>query len=276
MGQLQVSQYNTMPKLLAIPDIHGEIGALTRVIHLAEENGFSLENGDELVQLGDKNDRGQNSYEVFEYFKALKDKYPKQVHCLWGNHELLFWNAARWRDVDLFLDNGGRATVRSYGKHTGCYGPRGLGNALAKSGHSDFIRNQYSFFETEEYFFCHSPIPVEKYRGGVGTLEKWCQDLELLIWSPWLHHHYDFEDRKQRQSQNWVDPKPFGMDKLFIHGHIHDLTYDGQQYLAPKVRRYGNSILLDTGCGCTPEAPLSCLELSTMTVYNSDGDIYAI
>ncbi|MCR5746513.1 MAG: metallophosphoesterase [Lachnospiraceae bacterium] len=74
-----------------ISDIHG---ALESFILLLSEIGFNPESGrDELYLMGDYADWGTHSIETIGYIMDL-DQYPC-VHCLMGNHDLMFLQAIR-------------------------------------------------------------------------------------------------------------------------------------------------------------------------------------
>lgn len=81
-----------------ISDIHG---ALEPFILLLSEIGFDPESGqDELYLLGDYADWGTHSIETIGYIMDL-DRYPC-VHCLMGNHDLMFLQAIREYKEMLF------------------------------------------------------------------------------------------------------------------------------------------------------------------------------
>ncbi len=72
-----------------ISDIHG---AIEPFIQLLSDIGFSTESGeDELYLLGDYADWGTRSIETIGYMMDL-DQSPR-VHCLIGNHDLMFLQA---------------------------------------------------------------------------------------------------------------------------------------------------------------------------------------
>lgn len=260
----------------AIGDIHGEYTReLVPLLGVMHGHGFSLDRGHHLVSVGDKNDRGPETFEVLEWFRQEQLKYPELVHTLLGNHELLLLDAADLRDFTIYKEgNGGKATLASYAAQTQRYARKfGLGNMLDQVGHREFLKRHPSFLETEQYFFCHAPIPTERYRFGK-THEQWCVNEDDLTWSLHFDHHTDFTRHKQsKHSSTWVDPHPWGMDKLFISGHIHDLeSKTPAAWTSQRMRRYGNAILTDTGAGCG--GVLSAIRLPDCTVFNSRGESY--
>lgn len=92
---------------IAIGDIHGCLAPLRRLIDRLPEDK-------PLIFLGDYVDRGPDSAGVLGYLQRLS----RERRCLFlkGNHEDLMLNAiADPKAIDLWLLNGGGATLRSYG-----------------------------------------------------------------------------------------------------------------------------------------------------------------
>lgn len=265
-------------RIFVIADIHGELRKLDALLeHLRVKANFSLDDGDELVQLGDKCDRGPDTFGVIERFRLLWKEFPFQVHMLWGNHEDMMWNAAieaetrpdsPKREWDLFMMNGGGRTLKSYYSRAGEHiGKSHFATTLRDLGHKEFFDVHNLYMETEKYFFCHAPIgkvDASGYRGSIPPGGDFREDKPTLIWN------YQGE-----VTSRWVDPDP-AQGKICVYGHIHGLKWDHEnnQLLQPTVRRYGNAFLLDTGCGCHPDAVLSALELPTLTVYTSEGKVF--
>lgn len=268
----------TTARFFVIGDIHGEYEQLQKLMALVQKEGeINLAAEDELVQLGDKCDRGPDTHKVFEYFRVLKGLHPENVFCLWGNHEDMMMNASQPNESpherDLFYMNGGGETSKSYLAAAGMAYSRSFPHfreALEKTGHMKFMKEDHDLFmETEEYFFCHAPIPKERYRQrkySPPIAEDWKRDKDTLIWS------YHGEDMPA-----WVDPDPCG-GKICVYGHIHGLKYNPHKgkVESPGVRKYGNSYLIDTGAGCHPNGYLTCLELPAKKVYTSRGETYVI
>lgn len=241
---------------------------------LEREAGLDLTK-DNLVQLGDKNDRGPQTFEVFEYFQIMKEMSPDNVHLIMGNHELMLLSAARSHAMfdhtgmaeSFWIEqNGGPRTLESYENSTGlkAYGALNspgtsctLNNMLEMSGHMKFLKYSHELLmETDEYIFCHAP--QKKF---MAKDFDWRSNVNALTWT---HGHHN---------EQWVETNLDG--KIAVHGHIHGLSYKGRgKYNVKKVRRHGNTFLVDTGCGCSPVAPLSCLILPDMLVYNSNGESY--
>jgi serine/threonine protein phosphatase 1 len=97
----------------AIGDVHGCFTQLRNLLrHCLEHRG---QNAYRLVFLGDYIDRGRRSAEAVELLIKTQASDPERIICLRGNHDDMAVNAARGGDSELWLANGGAATLRSYG-----------------------------------------------------------------------------------------------------------------------------------------------------------------
>jgi hypothetical protein len=161
-----------------------------------------------------------------------------------------------------FYYNGGEKTLASYAKATKEYVKNHLYHSIVKAGHWDLLADPVLYIETEEYFFCHAPIPKMEYRTGLAALapDAFLRDKDTLIWS-YVH----------KDTELWVDPDLFN-GKICVYGHIHGLHRNPitDQYQT-SVRKYGNAILLDTGCGCHPDAVLTSLILPDLITLDNEG-----
>ncbi len=100
------------PLTYAVGDIHGRDDLLDKAISLIDEHAG--DRARRLVFLGDYVDRGPGSRQVIERLIALDG----DVVCLRGNHEaLMLGGLANWGggEMRLWFDNGGEATLASYG-----------------------------------------------------------------------------------------------------------------------------------------------------------------
>jgi diadenosine tetraphosphatase ApaH/serine/threonine PP2A family protein phosphatase len=96
-----------------IGDIHGCNDELRYLIE-----GLPLVSGDQLVFLGDYIDRGPDSRGVVSFLISLQRSHPEiQSVFLKGNHEdmLLSYLGLDGQHGEMFLVNGGNATLESYG-----------------------------------------------------------------------------------------------------------------------------------------------------------------
>lgn len=98
----------------AVGDIHGCAAKARDLLSACMEY-----NGDRsfcFIFLGDYVDRGEDSLGVVELLMELEQAAPGAVLCLRGNHEEMLIGAIRDAEVeDIWLANGGDATLASYG-----------------------------------------------------------------------------------------------------------------------------------------------------------------
>jgi len=139
-----------MKRIFAVGDIHGCRDQLRALIALLDID----RNRDALVLIGDYIDRGPDSKGVLDFILELKREL-KDVVCLRGNHEEMFLDFMReGKTGALFLDNGGRETLSSYGlKPTA----EGLAVRLPEA-HLQFLQALPLYFETEDFLFIHAGL----------------------------------------------------------------------------------------------------------------------
>lgn len=97
----------------AVGDVHGCGGALADIIAQCRE--YAGERSYRFVFIGDYIDRGPDSRGVIATVRALEGDNPGNVVCLMGNHEDLLISALAEGNPFAWLDNGGGATLASYG-----------------------------------------------------------------------------------------------------------------------------------------------------------------
>jgi serine/threonine protein phosphatase 1 len=133
-----------------IGDIHGCLNELRCLIE-----DLPLERGDCLIYLGDYIDRGPDSEGVVSYLLELQKNSPGfEFIFLKGNHEdmLLSFLGLPGQYGDMFLYNGGRATLASYGLSSTKPTAKEALSAIP-SAHLDFyqrLRNYYAM----DYLLC--------------------------------------------------------------------------------------------------------------------------
>ena len=97
--------------LYAIGDIHGSLESLERLLDQINPDLTR----DRLLFVGDYIDRGPKSKEVVDHIIRLKNLAPPgQIICLKGNHEAMFLDFLAGGPAEMFIFNGGRATVEDY------------------------------------------------------------------------------------------------------------------------------------------------------------------
>lgn len=129
-----------MSRLIAIGDVHGCAVALHTLLHWIQPTS-----GDTLVFLGDYVDRGLHSASVLEMLCELVPRC--NVIPLIGNHEIMMVNALKTdRDLQCWLENGGLATLHSYGGRT----------KNIPQHHIAFLNHCVRYYESDRHFFVHA------------------------------------------------------------------------------------------------------------------------
>jgi serine/threonine protein phosphatase 1 len=124
----------------AIGDIHGCAKALRSLIE-----SIDPQPDDMLVFLGDYIDRGPNSRDVVEQIIAVRNRC--RVVALRGNHEIMLLGVAcGGLDDSVWLSNGGKATVTSYG---GCL-------SKIPPDHLAFFQDLVPYYESSDAIFVHA------------------------------------------------------------------------------------------------------------------------
>ena len=122
----------------AIGDIHGCSKALRTLIDTIDPQP-----DDELIFMGDYIDRGPDTRDVVD--QIIRLQYRTQVVALRGNHELMLLGVVLGGlDDTVWLENGGAATVASYG------------GSLHR-----IPRNHFEFYQNSDNFFNVTPDQVK-------------------------------------------------------------------------------------------------------------------
>jgi serine/threonine protein phosphatase 1 len=150
------------PTTYVIGDIHGCLGPLQKLL---DKVGPRPE--DELIFIGDYVDRGPQSKEVVDYLLGLSSRCV----FLLGNHEKMLLDFLAGEDQDLYLANGGQATLRSYGGD-----PDNIPEA-----HRRFFQNLQPMYETGGFLCVHAgirpmvPLPEQTLRDLVWIRQEFYQ-----------------------------------------------------------------------------------------------------
>ena len=134
-------------RLIAIGDIHGEIGKLNSLL-----DKLRLTKSDKVIFLGDYIDRGYNSKAVIERLIKLK----KECKCIFlmGNHEDALLNYLENKNSEaksLWLGLGGATTIDDY-KYI----------HLIPKKHLKFLKSLKPYYKTRDYFFVHGGVRPDK------------------------------------------------------------------------------------------------------------------
>jgi hypothetical protein len=230
-----------MNRLFAIADIHGRLDLLKKLWNdLLTNHALDL-TSDKVIFTGDYVDRGPESYGVVAFLKDLQETHPNNVICLAGNHEwiaiMYYARGKNASDTDLWFRNGGIQTIESY----------------QYMGYSDMINDHVVWLsklplkhEERNYFISHAPAPAEWARNILDRGQPEFSPDELM----WTYH--SDEKGVARNHGNGI---------IGVSGHIHQLR---KGIMAPRF--YDHHYYLDSGCGCSPKAPLCAVNLDTKEV----------
>jgi serine/threonine protein phosphatase 1 len=159
-----------------IGDIHGCSDELRYLI-----DSLPVRPDDEIIFLGDYIDRGPDSRGVVSFLIKLKEQLSEnRLVFLKGNHEdmLLSYLELSGQHGKMFLLNGGKATVESYGVSAEISSPERLSTAVPPE-HLAFYLGLINYYVTESYLCVHA---------GVNPLKNLPEqtDEELL----WIRHPF--------------------------------------------------------------------------------------
>ncbi len=190
-------------KFFAIGDVHGCLTCLEKLLEKLPINWGE----DFVIFLGDYIDRGPNPRGVIEKVMELKKLYPQRIITLKGNHEQMFENFLKGKDVEVFLYNGGMKTLKDYYKE---------GKIDIPEEHIEFVRNLLYYFETPEYIFVHAGL-----RPGKSLYE---QDEDDILWIRQSFYLTDYQFPKTIIFGHTPFEKPFikedriGIDTGCVYG----------------------------------------------------------
>ena len=110
---------------------------------------------DRLVFVGDYIDRGPKSKAVVDYIIRLKNLAPPgQIICLKGNHEAMLLDFLQGGPAEMFLFNGGLATLEDYWADD-WVDRKGL---VLPPDHAQFYQDLQLYYEAPDYIFVHGGL----------------------------------------------------------------------------------------------------------------------
>lgn len=198
-----------MPKLFVISDVHGYYYEMLDALDAA---GFDPTNENHwVVSCGDHFDRGPCPEDVMTYLTLL----PRKV-LIFGNHEgLLMECINRGYGLSHDFSNGTVQTILDMAPNAQ---PFYVACAVADERVKNFIGSMVNYFETKNYIFVHSWVPLN------------CDD----DWPPYYVRNRKFskmEDWREANDVEWEDARwgnPFTLaeqgllpDKTLVMGHWH-------------------------------------------------------
>ena len=145
-------------RCFVIGDIHGCLGELTCLM----EN-LPLTPADRVVFLGDYIDRGPDSKGVVSYLLGAAKNIDSEFIFLKGNHEdmLLSYLGFDGSHGDVFLVNGGNATLASYGVHPRQLSREHVRDRIAQD-HLEFYFGLQSYYVHSGFLCVHAGIQPQK------------------------------------------------------------------------------------------------------------------
>ena len=218
------------PRRFVIPDIHGCCRTFRRLV----SEVIRLERSDELYLLGDMIDRGPDSKGVLDFFLELRAQ-GFSIKGVKGNHEDMCLRAADGLlFMEMWLANGGVATLRSF--------------AVELPGEIPwhYLRLLHSlpnYIQLDDFIIVHAALNFDS--------SDPFEDTEAMLW--------------MRDCS--VDPSRIG-DRRLVSGH----TAVTRTLLEASLAT--NRILLDNGCVFTGKpglGSLAALELNSMRVWYQDN-----
>ncbi len=196
-----------MGSIYAIGDIHGCLDKLETLMSTIDVDVQR----DQLVFLGDYIDRGPSSYEVVDYLMQIIRRMPATVF-LKGNHEEMFTHYLSGMDRQLFVMNGGQATLESYMKNR-----TEADGSLIPSEHLRFFSSLRLYYQTDDYIFVHAGL-----RDNIPLESQKTEDL-LWIRDAFIASEYDFGKRvifgHTPFNTPLVQPNKIGVDTGAVYGN---------------------------------------------------------
>jgi serine/threonine protein phosphatase 1 len=196
-----------------IGDIHGCLPELRCLI----EN-LPLQAGDRLVFLGDYVDRGPDSKAVVSYLLELQRNSAYDFVFLKGNHEDMFLSylGLPGEHGDVFLVNGGKMTLESYGLSSDS--PRDRLLARIPPAHLDFYKTLKNYYIVEPFLCVHAGIHPLK------PLEEQTESDMFWIRNPFIYQShilpYIVLFGHTPQNEVFYDlPYKIGLDTGLVYGN---------------------------------------------------------
>jgi len=212
-----------MNKIFAIGDIHGCFDKLQRLILEIKADPAN----DTLVFICDYIDRVDGGRDVVDYILKLKKTF-QNVICLRGNHESMLLRFLDGVEDDIYLANGGFATLKAYGISRSDT-PK-VRKKKIPPDHLKFFKSLLPYYETDQFIFVHAGLIP-----GRELNEQSLYDMQ------WIR-------------QTFIDSDDdFGKQVVFGHTHFSE----------PLVE--DNKIGIDTGA--VYGGRLTCVELPALKFY---------
>lgn len=197
-----------------VGDIHGCLDELAWLLE-----ALPLAPTDRLIFLGDYIDRGADSKGVVSYLIEWEKKGKQEMIFLKGNHEDMFlaYMGLAGRYGEMFLFNGGGATLASYGVFPGNVAPEDILSAVPRE-HIAFLQELRMYYLLEDYLCVHAGIHPSKPLGQQVEEELlWIRDEFVLNPHP-LPYTVLFGHTPQREVFFHL-PYKIGLDTGLVYGN---------------------------------------------------------
>ena len=196
-----------MPKLFVVSDIHG---FYDEMIEALDKANFNPET-DFLISLGDEMDRGPCPEKVINYLMNL----PNAIFVR-GNHTDLMEELLKKKYPDKYdYGNGTFQSVLDLAPNAKTFEEACI---VAEQKVKPFFKKEVNYFETENYIFIHSFIPLINKDG----LPMYYTRNRKFEFNPdWRYAH-----ASEWEEARWGNPfdlasKGFLPDKTLVFGHFH-------------------------------------------------------
>jgi len=207
-----------MERIFAIGDIHG----CSKTFEAMLFDKIEIKKSDQIFCIGDYIDRGKDSKGVIDIILTLKDE-GFSIYTLRGNHEQMMLDAFTDDEaMDVWLNNGGGATLKSFGIKS----LRDLPDRYLS-----FLMETEFYLQKDRYIFTHAGLNFEN--------ENIFEDKDAMLWIRYFERY-----------------QPALGNKLLIHGHTPEpldhilnqtgncINIDGGCVYAHK-RHFGNLVVFD-------------------------------
>jgi serine/threonine protein phosphatase 1 len=202
-----------MPKFFVCSDIHGFYEEFREALFKA---GFDENNENHwLISCGDHFDRGPASPELMSYLMRLKRKI-----LIRGNHEDLIEELmTRGTFYSHDISNGTVDTIRQFVKDDEKFmNDFSFACVITEAKTKKFLQSMVNYFETENYIFVHSWIPLIK---EDSYPKYWTRESEFSFNPDWRN-----ASKEEWEEAKWGNPfelakKFLPPDKTIVFGHYH-------------------------------------------------------
>lgn len=234
-----------MSKLFVVSDVHGYYDEMKKAL---DDAGFDPCNSEHwLISCGDNWDRGGQPVEVMNYLQGL----PRKV-LVKGNHESLLQDLCeRGYPGSHDFSNKTFDTVCEFG---GAGEGRGFEECciITEQRTKNFIYSMVPYFETKNYIFVHSFVPLKNLDG---LPMYYTRNRKFAIDPDWRYAHASAWEEARWGNPYELAEKGFLPDKTLVFGHFHTSwprhKYEGKPEFgegADFSPYYGDGYIAIDGC----------------------------